>query len=568
MARKSRVATVSQVLADAADVTLAGLYKRISVEDGDDEKQSSLGNQEKIGIHFLTEHPDIKLVDTYSDNGYTGMNYNRPDFCRLMKDIQSGRINCIIVKDISRLGRHFIQTSEYVERIFPEMGIRLICINDHFDSNDRNADASSLTLPLKMVMNDYYVKDIAKKIRSGIDAKVESGEYIPSASSIPYGYIRNPEAITFDIDEEAAPVVRKIFELRASGMSINGIATVLNKDGVPSPGKLRYQRGITMSQRYVDCSWIRGTIRKILSDEVYLGHRIHGRIKGERYGAAKEKQSPEQWHIVRNAHPPIVSQELFDKALKVGKKDAEKRKNYKSKGEPQVNYRDIFRGKVFCGHCGSSMSACKGCGRDTSDVPAWLYYNCNVYKYSNHTKCSNHYIRQEKIMETVRNLLNQQAMVAVDVDALLTDIQNRSSTNLYVTHANERYRNTLNKRKQMEARIDQLLVDLTQRLIDRGAYTYMKDKYEKQLEDLIREEAKSLEDRNAVTAAITFSKQWVNTLLKFRAFPEITKELVDTLIDRVEVFDNDHIRVILKYADPYAALEKLLHHMEGMPDAV
>ena len=147
-------------------------------------------------------------------------------------------------EDISRLGRHFVMTSEFVEKNFPMLGVRLICINDDYDSFDENCDSAALLMPFKMVMNDSYVKDISKKIRSSISAKMSSGEYLPSSNSIPYGYIRNPEQNTFDVDEEAAPIVLRIFEMRANGMALNAIAKTLNEEGIPCPGKLRYIRGL------------------------------------------------------------------------------------------------------------------------------------------------------------------------------------------------------------------------------------------------------------------------------------------------------------------------------------
>ena len=178
---------------------LAGQYGRLSVEDGDNIELNSIGNQQKISINYLDNHPEIKLVDQYFDNGYTGMNYNRPGFLRMMDDLKRGRINCVIVKDISRLGRHFVLTSELVERVFPEMKVRLICIDDNYDSDNIDADSLALTMPLKMVMNDYYVKDISRKIRSSISTKMINGEYLPSVSSVPYGYIRNSNALTYDL---------------------------------------------------------------------------------------------------------------------------------------------------------------------------------------------------------------------------------------------------------------------------------------------------------------------------------------------------------------------------------
>ncbi len=308
MARKSRVKV--QEVPEKVEVlpVLAGSYSRLSVEDGDDVEQNSIGNQKKLALHFIGEHSDIHLVDTYSDHGYTGMNYDRPEFKRMLCDLQSGRINCIIVKDISRLGRHFVMTSELVERTFPEMGVRLICINDGYDSADEFADASALTMPLKMVMNDYYVKDISQKIRSSISAKMESGQFLPAAGSVPYGYLRNSEAMTFDIDVETAPVVRQIYEMRAAGMSFNHIAQELNTAEIPCPGKLRYLRGVTKASKYENALWIRGTIRKITGDQVYIGNRIHGKVKRDKVGQSKKRRTEQDWRVIENAHPAIISE--------------------------------------------------------------------------------------------------------------------------------------------------------------------------------------------------------------------------------------------------------------------
>ncbi len=568
MARKSRRSLAPQVELEEASVQLAGLYTRLSVEaDGDDKDHNSLANQKKLGIYYLLEHPEIRLVDTYSDNGFTGMNYERPDFQRMMEDLRSGRINCVIVKDISRLGRHFILTSEFVERTFPEMGIRLICINDNFDSENPQADSAALTLPLKMVMNDYYVKDIAKKIRSGINAKIDSGTYLPSASSIPYGYIRNPRLVTFDVDEEAALIVQRIYDLRATGMSLNGIATVLNREGIPCPGKLRYIRGVSVAKKYENANWTRGTLRKILCDEVYLGHRVHGRIRGNKYGDAKVKRCSDEWNIVRNAHPAIITQELFDRAQEVAEETAEKRQAFRALKAPNVDYREVFRGKVFCADCGALMSSGKAKGRDTSATPVWLIYDCNTYRYSNHTKCKSHYIRQEVVMDAVSDLLNQQILTAVDVDALLADIKSRPTTNIYICRAQEQYASAVAKRKSLERKLNQLLVDLSQSIISRSEYEYIKGKYEEQLEGCITAEADALTDKNALETTVAASQKWIQAIYRYRKIPEVTAELVDTLIDRIEVVNGKSVKVKLKYSDPYQSIRALEQRMERVCNA-
>lgn len=568
MARKSRVNPAAIVASVAATCYLAGIYGRLSDDDGTSELENSIANQKKIALHHLDQHPDIKLVDTYSDNGYTGMNYERPGFKRMMEDLKKGRINCVIVKDISRLGRHFLQTSTLVEKTFPEMDVRLICINDNYDSAKPDADAVALTLPLKMVINDYYVKDIAKKIRTGIDAKINSGEFLPSVSSIPYGYIRNPEAGTYDIDEETAPIVRRMFQMRAEGKSLNGIAKVLNEEGIPSPGKLRYDRGITMSKRYVNSSWVRGTIRKMLCDEVYIGNRVHGKIKSDRYGKEKTKRSREEWQIVENAHPAIISKELFDAVQKVAQAEAEKRENFQPMEPPSVDYRDLFRGKVFCADCGSMMSANKGTARDRPNVPNWIFYQCNNYRYSSKTKCSKHYVRQDDIMAVITRLLNQQMMLAVNVKTMATRIQNMPSVKAFIENASTRYYSAVTKRRYIEGRLKRLLVDLTERLIDRSEYEEFKRNYEEELAHWVEEEAKALSDQNALNGALASSGVWLGAINRYANQLTVDRELIDLLIERIEVRSDRSIKVHLSYADPFKELKYFLHLAGVEQDAV
>ncbi len=184
-----------------------GIYLRLSVEDGDDIEYNSIGNQRKLCVDYLICHPELELAETYMDNGRSGMNYDRVGFKALYQDIQNGKIDCVLVKDISRLGRHYLQTSELVMQTLPSLHVRLICVTDGFDSADTTADSESLLMPFKLLMNETYVRDTSKKIRSSIQGKMDAGTYLPSASSVPYGYIRNQENNTYDIDDEAATVV-------------------------------------------------------------------------------------------------------------------------------------------------------------------------------------------------------------------------------------------------------------------------------------------------------------------------------------------------------------------------
>ena len=566
MARKSRyVAEVKEEKKTA--MLLAGVYTRLSIEDEDDEEQNSIGNQKKIALDYLKDKDAIAVTEYYVDNGYTGMNFSRPDFQRMMNDLRSGKINCVIVKDISRLGRHFVMTSEFVEKIFPMMGVRLICINDDYDSFDENCDSASLLLPFKMVMNDSYVKDISKKIRSSISAKMDSGEYLPSASSIPYGYIRNPEQNTFDIDEEVAPVVVRIFEMRANGVALNAIAKTLNEEGIPCPGKLRYLRGITKAAKYENALWIHGTLRKILMDQVYIGNRVHGRVKRDKLGMEKTRRSEEEWQVIENAHQPIISQELFDKVQEAMNEAAAKRNAYKQQEAPETDHREVFREKVYCGDCGSMMRGCKGLGRANEDGErkAFIYYDCGKFLDSGRAVCSAHYVRQEEIMDTLRNALDTQLCAAIDFEALVKEVQAMPKVVHYESSVKDQLASIQSKRRHMELRLEQLIVDLTDGLIDKQEYAYAKQKYNEEYEHLLEEENRLFTSSRRLGNIVANSDKWIRTLKEYRSIPDIDRKAVDFLVKRIKIYPGKRIELILNYEDPFRLVSE---YLEQIPEVV
>ena len=567
MARKSRAQPLPIELLLEMALWKAGLYTRISVEDGDNTEQNSIGNQIKIGNHFIAGADDIRLVDTYSDNGYTGMNFERPGFQRLLADIRAGKINCVIVKDISRLGRHFVMTSNYVERIFPELGVRLICIIDEYDSSDADADASALTLPLKMVMNDYYVKDISRKIRSSIHAKMGSGEYLPASGSIPYGYMRDPENNTFAIDTETAPIVLRIFQMRADGISFNGICRTLNAEGIPCPGKLRYDRGLTNAPKYKDAVWIRGTVRKIIQDRVYIGCRVHGKISRSKVGLDKQSRPEDEWTVIQAAHPALVSDELFEYVQQINAEELEKRRQYARRNDFQDDYRELFRGLIYCADCHSSMSAGKGCARIGANTPSRIFYDCNTYRYSEHTRCASHYVRQEQIYSVVKNALDQQVKVAVDIEQLVAATDNLPNGRRTSETAG-RLAQISQQRKKLEGKIEQLLIDLTDGLISRDEYVYMKEKYTQQMAISMDEEEKAQAQEAALHESLSAVQTWLYAIKMYRALPELNQEVLRLLIKEILIYKDRHIQIVFNYADPYKLIAKLQNHMEEVRNVV
>lgn len=549
MARKSRVVgKVQEQLAELEYRWKVALYVRLSVEDGDDVEQNSIGNQKKLCLAYMQGMQDVTLVNVYMDHGFTGMNYNRPGFQDMYDAIVRGEVNCVIVKDVSRFGRHYIITSEYLQRTFPEMGVRFIAINDDYDSLHPNVDVEGLLLPFKMILNDSYAKDTSKKIRSSITAKMNAGEYLPSRSSIPYGYIRNPENNTFDVDTEAAPVIVRVFQMRAEGMAFNTIARILNEEDVPSPGRLRYLRGISQDERFKNAQWIRGTLRKILSDPVYLGSRVHGKVKRDRLGEEKKWRSKEEWQVLDGMHEPIITQELFDAVQEVNQYELDHGRHKKKRSILVKDLRPILREKIFCGDCGRKMMAGKRNQRKTSKLPAAIFFNCNEYVYSNRTRCFNHYISQDKVEKALMSALESQVRLAYDIEVLIdsyTQSLNTRSSEMDILQG------IRVKRKNLESKLERLLMDLTSGLIDKEEYEFTKNRYLEELSLLQETELEAEKAVSLVKESIISARQWVEGIRQFQKVPELTKELVELLIKRILIYENGAIHIELNYSDPY-----------------
>ncbi len=548
MARKSRLAeTKTQALGEQG--FYAGIYARLSVEDHDDFEQNSIGNQQKIVQSFLAEHTEIEAVEYYADNGFTGMNFARPAFQQMLHDLRRGKINCVIVKDISRLGRHFVQTGEYVEKIFPQMGVRLICVNDDYDSAENNNNSAELLMPIKMVMNDSYVRDISQKINSSIHAKMKSGEYLPASGSIPYGYKRDEANHTFARDEETAPIVRRIFLMRAQGESINNICHTLNEEQIPSPGRLRFMRGETKAAKYEKALWSTATVRKILADRVYIGDRVHGRIKRSHLGTKKVRQDESAWQIIEHSHEAIVSAELFAKVQQLAVQKAQSRNAVNRQETIEPRTRGLLQDLIYCGDCGQKMRACKGLGRadNNGGRQAFLYYECGRYLDSARSGCQTHYIRAEEIIAAVQHALLQQlqtAQGAAETARLLSQSEQKQQ-------AGKRFLSLRTKKRFIEKSLEQLIRDVSVGAIDKASYDEQKMKLKQELQILISAEKAAKQALSAEEQSKAVSAQRLALLKDVQIKPQLDRDLLRKLVEKIFVYPDKHIEIKFNYRDPY-----------------
>lgn len=332
-------------------IYIADAYYRLSRDDGDKIESDSIVNQKALVKEFLKVNPDIQIHEEKVDDGYTGVNFKRPAFISMMEDIKAGKVNCVIVKDLSRFGRNYIESGRYIEKIFPYLGVRFISITDNIDSISSLDSTNELMIPFKNLMNDAYCRDISIKVRSHLDIKRKNGQFIGSFA--PYGYIKSPENKNqLIVDEQTANVVRRIFDWKLEGMSGGRIADKLNELGVPTPYQYKQMNGEKFYcgyQKHTEMRWSAATVNHILRNEVYTGVLIQGKTYSPNYKVRKRmKKKESEWIRCENNHEPIITKEEFQLIREIFLTD--------TRVSPEEEALYLFSGLVKCGWCGGNMT--------------------------------------------------------------------------------------------------------------------------------------------------------------------------------------------------------------------
>ncbi len=312
--RKEKLLLASQAPRPQAErLFKAGAYGRLSAADSRRPGSDTMEVQMELLKSYIEAQPDMKLCGLYWDNGRTGTNFERPGFRRLMEAVGAGEIDCIVVKDLSRFGRSYREAGGYLERLFPLWGVRFVAVNDHYDTAVfREGDGCAV--PLKNIINEFYSRDISRKSGASLAWKQQKGDFIGNWA--PYGYRKcaeNPSRL--EPEEETASVVRRMFQWRSAGGSCGQIARRLNELEIPSPARRRFLKGEAAWKGYKEGQWSRQTVRRILSNQVYLGHMVQGRKRGSFCRGKKQEPVPkEQWTVVKHTHRPLIDEETFWKA--------------------------------------------------------------------------------------------------------------------------------------------------------------------------------------------------------------------------------------------------------------
>ena len=503
-------------------------YLRLSREDGDRAESDSIANQRKLLEQYLSAHPELNLIGFYQDDGYTGTNFDRPAFRRMEADIEAGKINCVLVKDLSRFGRDYIEMGRYLERVFPAQGVRFIAVNDHVDSQQGRYD---MLLPMKNIFNTQYARDISDKVRSAIHTKQQRGEFVGAFPS--YGYQKDPANRShLVIDPAAAQVVRRIFDLFEQGWGKIKIAKQLNAEGIPSPSEYkrilgeRYHNGRKIDQTTY---WTYATVHRILQNQMYAGNMEQGRNHRPTMHGKAVQLDRSEWTVVSDTHEAIIGAEQWERVQAL----LHKRTRQLSFGQNQ----SPFAGFLRCGDCGRAMVKTKRAGG--------IYYSCGSYKRYGPTVCTKHSISHAVLEGIVLHDLNQIISSVQNLQTLAEEAKQPSS------------RGRSGERERLEGGLERLYrlkksayEDYRDGLIRREDFMRYQSDYERQEREL----SAQLQQLENVQEEDLLLHPWVQSLLQHGKLTSLDRVTVAETVRQILVFEDGRIEITYTFSNELGLL--------------
>ena len=557
MARKSRKTTPAvEPVVEAAPLQIfpTAIYARLSVENsGKSENVDVIANQIEICKSYIADRPYLSLVDTYIDNGHTGTVFDRPEFNRLMTDIKSGRIKCLVVRDLSRFGRDYIETGTYLERIFPQIGLRFIAIKENYDNFDTDGSNESLMIPLQNMINALYSKDISRKVSTALKAQMEQGTF--QKRNLPYGYRWNEEHTNMVIDEETASYVRLIFQRKIEGWSMPMILDELDRLGAPNTELRKRQNGTRTGDGCSCKGWYKSTVYGILTNPHYVGDTVLGRsmvaiYKGIKSHNVKDK---DEWIVFPNTHEAIISREDFQKVQDIMNAASEARQTKMQKSEEiRATLINLFDGKIFCADCGKRMYFHRKKVDKRKDGGWYAFYECSTYVGRRYKHCTAHYIRQDRLERDVLAAIQLQVKAALDYDKLLDKLRGsegekniRDKQNALITSLNLKLSGVSKKRTR-------LYEDFAEGILDEEEYTFAKKSYDEQFADLSRRLDEAVQRRSKFNEAMSVDNKWITLMKSVSTATQLSQELVDESVELVKIHEDGAVELVMKYGDIYA----------------
>lgn len=562
MARKSRRAQNDTAVSTAVVANIqtkkkenllrTAAYGRLSVENETDE---SLQTQMSMLYQFIDEHEDLQFEDSYSDNGYSGTNFDRPEFVRLMDDVRSGKIECIVVKDLSRFGRDYLETGYYIETLFPHLNVRFIAVTDDFDSI-REEDRSSLAVPIKNMVNAMYAKDISKKICASREVIKNKEDSMPMGTA-PFGYDHSEDKKRFVLDEENAPTVRAIFAWSRLGVSVKEIGKRLDLIGVMTPGQSRNQK---VGKEIKPAEWRAVTVYKILSHPGYVGDVCVGRIKQALYKAEKcHRTSPDEWTVHQNVHEPLVTREDREQIIQTMK--ANNMKKYSETDyhkEQREKIQDQFSGMIHCAECGRNMYYVRYLHDYKTLKKTGGQYLCP--QNGGKAACGGRVVHEDFLKIFVMDQIHLLIKGMCDRKKMLDMVNTSQGGKNALLSAQKKMLALQVKISETEERQHKLYEDYADGILDAEDYQNIKEQYVADAQRM-KDELAGLEvKRKRLEKTIDDYSKIVKHLEQYLDNREFNPELVHELVERVSISNTDGYEITFKCEDVY---KRVIEMMEG-----
>lgn len=527
----------------------AAEYYRLSHNDDKATESDSIANQRKQLKTFIENQPDIESISEWVDDGVSGILFDRPAFKQMMAEIESGRINCIIVKDLSRFGREYIETGRYLRRILPACGVRFIAVNDNIDTlKDKDDD---IIISVKTVINDAYCRDISAKTRSALNIKRENGDYVGACPI--YGYAKDMDNHNrLVIDEYPAGVVQEIFRMKIDGMSALKIAEALNSLGVLSPMEYKKSRGLPYPKGgFADkdgAQWSPNTVIRILHDETYTGMLMQGRSGKVNHKIQDIINKPKhEWKITDNAHEAIIEQHDYDLVQRIMRLD--------TRTSPDCDSVHILSGILICNSCGAQMTRRTVPYKDTK----YHYYFCPTTKKRGCTKAVS--IKEETLHNYVLESIKAQIASIVSYDAVLANSNNQRAINAMAKHL-------LMQIAENEKQLDEtygfkstIYENMVIGLINSEDYKTLKAKYNEDEARLRKAIIILQKQHDGVIAGRCDRLRWMDCFKRFDGIAELDRRIVISLIQNIRLISKKEMTITFNYQDEFAKASAILEEV-------
>lgn len=579
MARKSRRNTyvenkVTDYYKPNFNLFKTGIYIRLSVEK---DTNDTIENQIKYCKKYVLENSELDLIDIYVDNGISGTVFDRPEFNRLVTDFNSGKINCIICKDLSRFGRDYIETGIYLERILPKLNIRFIAINEQYDSFTTDRTNEALMIPLQNMINSLYAKDISRKVSTTLRASMKNGTFKQPVLAYGYKYDEHNKVV---IDYAVSDYVHIIFKHKLDGKSLHEIKTILENLNALTPSMYRLSQ--TNNYELTDIKkkyWDTSTINKILKNQFYIGDTVWGQsitalYKGEKCYKVHNK---EDMFIFENTHPPIVSRADFQLVSQIFEKSS-KIKNDKMKltEKQRKQIEDLFIGKIFCGDCGNKMYFKRNKSYRKNDIdnidkidkikiiPIYVCSTATKKQYKKGgAECSYHRINRDELNNYVLSSIQMHSKMAIDYEKLIVIMKEKNKEKDLIKRHSDNIASLKLKLNGVNKRRKRLYNDFSNGILTENEYLFAKDEFNIEYDNLNILIEESTRKQIEFNEALSSENKWINLMKSVRTLKYLNKELVDTTVEKIFIYENKKVEIIMKFDDIFKATVDIIKNIES-----